>query len=339
MIKTNLINKKNLLRRLGANPYGLDPLTSKLVAQTMTLSIAMNSSEVWQMSKTCPQIEVELNDIYRRILGVEKGTCMSAVRHELGVTNQKIRSEVASLKFRNHILGMSQERLPKRIYDELLNERKGRSQGHRNCGVKFNLELIAKKARWPDPITRFESKKLAKEYIEEQQNHEFADDMKNKSTLRHLGNLTDASNSTMADYLRSSCPVKLREGRRLKTKFRLGCYDLNYSTDRKAHVPSDNGKKCRCCVRGSAETMQHFIFECPAYNDSRDAFMDRMNQIFPEFMDMNKTEQLEHLLQDDTAPQIRLMSYRFFMDLFKKRRLVNLTAQGEGVRAQATLLE
>ena len=63
--------------------------------------------------------------------------------------------------------------------------------------------------------------------------------------------------------------------------------------------------------------------------------MERAERLYPGFMNLNKNAQIELLLQEDTTPQLQLVSYRFFMDLFKQRRLVNLTARGEGVCAQA----
>ena len=92
-------------------------------------------------------IESELNEIYRRILGVEYGTCMSAVRHELGVSTQLIRANAASLRFRHHVLGLPKQRLTRMVYDELLQEKKGKNYGYRNNIVLWHYEVIAKEAK------------------------------------------------------------------------------------------------------------------------------------------------------------------------------------------------
>ena len=86
-IRTKLAKRSGLLRRQGCHPYSLDTPTAVLLVKSTCDSVSILSSEVWQRRPE-PGIETLLNEIHRRILGVEKKTCTSAVRHELGITSQ-----------------------------------------------------------------------------------------------------------------------------------------------------------------------------------------------------------------------------------------------------------
>ena len=91
---------ENMLRRFGCHSTALSPDVAITVADAMTDSNFTNHSEIWQMDKEASEIQMELNAIHRTILGVKTSTCMSAVRHELGVKTQLLRANIASLKLR-----------------------------------------------------------------------------------------------------------------------------------------------------------------------------------------------------------------------------------------------
>ena len=57
----------------------------------------------------------------------------------------------------------------------------------------------------------------------------------------------------LPEYLLRTCPSSLREGRRLKTKFRLGCHDLRSSRCRMQRV---HNAQCPCCESRESETIQ-----------------------------------------------------------------------------------
>ena len=91
--------EKSMLRRLGCHPYGLDGATARLVVRTMCDEISILNSEIWQLASVESTIETQLNVIYRRCLGAEAKTAMSAVRYELGVVSQRLRADAQALKF------------------------------------------------------------------------------------------------------------------------------------------------------------------------------------------------------------------------------------------------
>ena len=85
--------------------------TARLAACTLTDAVSIVNSEVWS---SCPEsqyndIEVALNIIYRRLLGVEAKTASRsvAVWHELGVASVATRINAAALKFHNNILSLT----------------------------------------------------------------------------------------------------------------------------------------------------------------------------------------------------------------------------------------
>ena len=70
----------------------------------------------------------------------------------------------------------------------------------------------------------------------------------------------------------------LREGRRLKTKFRLGCHDLRSSSSRTQLV---RNAQCPCCESRESETIQHTLLECSAFTKERDTFLERFYELHP----------------------------------------------------------
>ena len=64
------------------------------------------------------------NAIHRTILGVENSTCMSDVRHELGMKTQLLRANIASPKFQRSHFSIPESRLTHRVYNTLLGDPK-----------------------------------------------------------------------------------------------------------------------------------------------------------------------------------------------------------------------
>lgn len=171
-----------------------------------------------------------MNVIYRRLLGVEAKTASVAVWHELGVASVATRIDAAALKFRNNILSLDpRDFLVRRVYDGLINESKGR--GSSRNGALF-LEDLALEANWPGPLKKLAAKKFVNEFVASRRVSELADGFKRMTTLRNMGDWVEKERFGLLEYLFRTCPSSLREGRRLRTKFRLGCHDLRSSSSR-----------------------------------------------------------------------------------------------------------
>ena len=108
-MRKKIINKTNLLRRIGCHSAALSPDVAITVAKAMTDSNFTNHSQIWQMGNEASEIQTELNAIYRTILGVK---------------TQLLRDNIASLKIRNSYFSTPESRLIHRVYKALLGDPK-----------------------------------------------------------------------------------------------------------------------------------------------------------------------------------------------------------------------
>ena len=141
------------------------------------------------------------------------------------------------------------------------------------CGVKY-LEDLARNVEWPEEsLSRGKAKELAKFVVEASQVVDFESCLARRmSTLRNYELWTNAERTDLPVYLKRRCPLgSLREGRRLKTKLRLGCHPLRSSA---ARMSITRNATCPCCGHGS-ETIMHTIFECPKLDDIRGVFLQK----------------------------------------------------------------
>ena len=83
------------------------------------------------------------------------------------------------------------------------------------------------------------------------------------STLQNTSKWVRKERFGLPEYLLRTCPLSLREGRRLKTKFRLGCHDLQSSSCQMQRV---RNAQCPCCDSRESEMIQQMLFECKAPN-------------------------------------------------------------------------
>ena len=131
----------------------------------------------------------------------------------------------------------------------------------------------------------------------------------------------------------------LRRGRRLKTKLRLGCHELNDSASRSLPgIQRDSNRTCKCCSLQAKETAAHTLYNCPAYDAIRVDFLQRVEKVAPGASSLNQNEFLKLFLGDSTPKSVSLYFYRFLMNLFDERecRLVDLAAREESSRALVT---
>ena len=116
-----------------------------------------------------------------------------------------------------------------RVFNGLLeSESSGRGRGSSRNGA-LHLQNLAMKANWPGPL-KVAAKKFANEFVASCRVSELADGFKGMSTLHNMSKWVRKERFGLPEYLLRTCPSSLREGRRLKTKFRLGCHDLRSSS-------------------------------------------------------------------------------------------------------------
>ena len=156
-----------------------------------------------------------------------------------------------------------------------MNDSKGR--GSSRNGALF-LENLALEANWPGPLKKPAAKKFANEYVASRRVSELAVGFKRMSTLHNMSNWVEKERFGLPEYLLRTCPASLREGRRLKTKFRLGCHDLRSSSCRMQLV---RNAQCPCCESRESDTVQRTLIECSAFAKERDAFLERLYELHP----------------------------------------------------------
>ena len=116
------------------------------------------------------------------------------------------------------------------------------------------------------------------EFVASRRVSELADGFKEMSTLQNTRKWVRKERFGLPEYLLRTCPSSLREGRRLKTKFRLGCHDLRSSSCRMQRV---RNAQCPCCESRESETIQHALFECKAFEEEREVFLSRLYSVCP----------------------------------------------------------
>ena len=105
-----------------------------------------------------------------------------------------------------------------------------------------------------------------------------------------------AASLGLPEYLLRTCPSSLREGRRLKTKFRLGCHDPRSSSSRTQLV---RNAQCPCCESRESETIQHTLLECSAFTKERDTFLKRFYEMHPIARGLSPEGLCDVLMSDD----------------------------------------
>ena len=120
-----------------------------------------------------------------------------------------------------------------------------------------------------------------------------------KNTLANMKIWTDKEATSLAPYLNVECPNGLRFGRRLKTKFRLGCHHLRCSTSRVEKVRDGT---CECCKSVEMEMVQQTMLHCPAFAKERKGFLGRACgcAVQPGFSAMSRLKQVEIMLGSDS---------------------------------------
>ena len=111
---------------------------------------------------------------------------------------------------------------------------------------------------WPEPLKKAAAKRIANDFVASRRSSEFADGLKSMSTLYNMSKWVQKGRVGLPEYLLRTCTSSLhvREGRRLKTKLRLGCHDPRSSSCRMQRVrkalvanPASRRRFNTCCLK------------------------------------------------------------------------------------------
>jgi hypothetical protein len=334
-IESSLLKLQNQVALMGCHCKGLPFGMAKMVTQTMMLSTALKNSEVWQMGKECTKIQARMNAIYRKMLGVPQGTNTAALYNEMGLINHLFRARVVTLKFRNHILNIPDNRLVKQLYMALRSDTSGvNSRTSRTVnGVLSFMDPLAESVGWSSPKMRCEVKKDAHVLLCSLQRKYLEKAKANSPSVRALSEWT-STDRTAPYLLRKAFPSSsLTEGRRLKAKLRLGFHDLRCHVDNGGRVTkSELNQCCQCCSLPQAvrESVYHSIGDCDAYDEARKECFSFIGSKVPSFLELSKDKRVDFLLSDDNPACVDASIYRFLYSLFLQRaKLVEPTGPGK----------
>jgi hypothetical protein len=318
-IELSLLKLQNQVALMGCHCKGLPFGTAKMVTQTMMLSTALKNSEVWQMGKECTTIQAQINTIYRKMVGVPQGTNTAALYNEMGLINHVFRAQVVTLKFRNHILNIPDNRLVKQLYMALRSDTVDVNSRILN-GVRSFMDPLAESVDWSSPKMGHDVKKDGHELLCSLQRKYFETAKVNSPSVRAFSVWT--STDRTAPYLlrKAFSSSSLTEGRRLKTKLRLGSHDL-----RCRHVNNvgsvTKSEWCLCCSlpQPVRETVYHSIGDCAVYDEARKECFSFIGSKVPSFAALSSKKKVDFLLSDDNPVCVDASIYRFLYTLFLQR--------------------
>ena len=87
--------------------------------------------------------------------------------------------------------------------------------------------------------------------------------------------------------------------------------------------------QCPCCESRESETIQHTLFECPAFTKERRTFLERLYELHPIARGLSPEGHCDFLMGDVLPRETENTVYRY-LTAISKLRLGILTEQGEG---------
>ena len=87
--------------------------------------------------------------------------------------------------------------------------------------------------------------------------------------------------------------------------------------------------QCPCCESRESETIQHTLFECPAFTKERRTFLERLYELHPIARGLSPEGHCDFLMSDDLPHETENTVYRYLIAI-SKLRLGILTEHGEG---------
>jgi hypothetical protein len=267
--------------------------------------------------------------IYRKMLGVPQSTNTAALYNEMGLINHLFRAQVVTLKFRNHILNIPDNRMVKQLFMALRSDTVGFDSRTLN-GVLGFMDPLAESVDWSSKKMGHNTKKDAHELLCSLQRKYFETSKVSSPSVRALSVWT--STDRTAPYLlrKAFSSSSLTEGRRLKAKLRLGSHDL------RCHVNNDGrvtkSEWCQCCSLPQAvrETVYHSIGDCAAYVEARNECFSFIGSKVSSFAALSSKKKVDFLLSDNNPVCVDASIYRFLYTLFLRRaKLVEPTGPGK----------
>ena len=83
-------------------------------------------------------------------------------------------------------------------------------------------------------------------------------------------------------------------------KFKVSNHKLMIELGRlqRNHIPREN-RLCPLCKSNQVENESHFLFQCSRYSFQRDTFLNKINEIIPDFERKSTSESIKLLMNSD----------------------------------------
>ena len=239
--------KVNQLHSVISN-RGVDLSARRLLLLSVVRPTLEYGSEVWEGTKNqAASLESVMLGGAKRILGCSSRTCNEAVRGDMGLETLQGRRDRAKLKLWYKLATMSNDRYPRRLFDQVwdIKPRRGRQRKvWKRLVDDLFVALKLDKSECVEDIEKGDSSlkaflALVEESISEREDRKFVDGLNSKVKLTLYK--TFGQEVEFKKYLHGVSDA----GSRLLFKFRSGTHGLNEELGR--HRGRDGRKECVLC--------------------------------------------------------------------------------------------
>lgn len=242
---------------------GLGFKTYDKVIQSCVFSILDYGAEVTGL-RSHQRLDDVQNRAARYFLGVNRFCPLPCLNLETGWLTGRRRRHLCVLRYYNRLLNMNENRIPRKIFFNTKN-----NEGSWANQVKHLMEDLVLEHFWDSgsPILKDVSMLMVREKCKE----ELYADVDQKPKLRTYKTLCTG----LLPAAHVKCP--LDKGKRsLLSQLRCGTLHLRIELGRfRRELLRD--RLCGLCEMNCVESEQHFIFECPAYNQDRQNLVRKLN--------------------------------------------------------------
>ena len=261
-----------------------------------------------------------LNDLQNRAiryyLGVHKYAPILGLQGETAWTPPKLRHHKCILSYWNRMIGMSDNRLTKTIFNWDYNKKRSNwCSGIQNIFSQCNKSYIFDGKQYCSVI---EITKMIMDRYKLQWFH----DIEHKPKLRSYRLFK--CNFQTEKYLYLNLPKWKRS---ILAQFRLGILPLNIETGRYKIVKDKEGclrrqkpeeRLCTLCTLGSTEDEIHFLLDCPCYDSIRKDLLTMVLIKNENFLSLSKLTQFKYLMENC----VKLVSNYLFSAWDRRKNLL-----------------
>ena len=292
----SVINKYKKISGLGFYTY------SKLYKSCVN-PVLNYSAEVWGY-KDFQSINKVQNRAIRSFLGVNNFTSNLAIQGDIGWTSPKANRHLAMIRYFNRIVGMDEERLPRKI---------------------FNWEKSLKTHGWGHEVLQILSAvNLANNYTNNiacdlnlvwselfrKESQEWKNKVEASRKLRTYKIFKEGVETEPYVFC-----ILNRGYRSVVARLRAGVLPLEIETGRWSAIPAEH-RYCRLCNNGCVEDEIHFVFNCEIYIPERVRLFENVEHLVPGFMEKDLNGKLQVLMSKEV---INIFA-KFLFIIFNKRQ-------------------